>query len=368
MPRLLCAISGHGYGHLSQCAALLNHLPLWLPDLQLQILCPLPTAVLAEQLTLPFHHIRQALDVGLVQTDALQVDLSATRTALRTLHHDWPRRLQSAEQQLLSLQPDLLLADIPYLALAAAAACGLPSVAIASLTWDAVLAAYFLQASDNTAQADHQQWWQTMREGYATTTLALLPAPSIIPHPFPHARHIDPLTLPGQRNPQRLRRLLQLDPADRRPLVLISLGGIPARHLPINALSQCPDCHWLIDAIFDEQQPYLHPIEPLRRQIPFRDLAASVDAVISKPGYNTAVAATLHQIPFLYIPRGTFPDEPFITNWVTAHGRARQLSAAQFSTAQWLAPLFDLLQQAPPPAPSAQGAEQAAALLTPMLR
>jgi hypothetical protein len=337
--RLVCAISGHGYGHLTQCAALLNRLPDSIPNLHLHLISPLPTEVLAKQLHLPFTHTQAQQDVGLVQPDALQVDLQATAAALQRLHEQWPARLQAAQQQLQTLRADLLIADVPYLAIAAAAAIPIPSVAIASLSWDAVLAAYFQH------HPAFPQWWQTMRAAYARTTLALLPTPAIQPHPFPNARTIDPLTVTGHRDPARLRHLLQIEPHDQRPLVLLSLGGIPAGHLPIHTLQGLHDCHWLIDAPLAHPPAHLHPLPPLRAHLPFSDLAASVDAVISKPGYNMAVAATLQQIPFLYIKRGTFPDEPFITAWAEAQGRAGELTPAQFQSGQWLEPLFALLQQ-----------------------
>ncbi|WP_130471110.1 hypothetical protein [Candidatus Magnetaquicoccus inordinatus] len=368
MPRrLVCAISGHGYGHLAQSAALLNILPEWLSDLQIHILSPLPLPVLHKQLRIPFSHSPLQLDVGLLQSDALTVDLPATRNALRALHAQWPNKIKQTRQLFASLHSDLLLADIPYLALAAAATL-LPSVAIASLSWDAVLAAYFFPTTAQPTDPELLDWWQSMQSAYASATLALLPTPAIHPHPFPVAHSIAPLTLPGQRHPKRLRSLLHLSPQDQRPLVLLSLGGIPAHSLPIPALQHKTECHWLIDAPLEQPPPHLHPVSALQPHLAFSDLAASVDAVISKPGYNTAVAATLHQLPFLYIPRGTFPDEPFIISWAKEFGRAEELSPTQFYNAEWLEPLFALWQQPAKPAPSGNGAQEAAAHILPLLR
>ncbi|MBF0161626.1 MAG: hypothetical protein HQL88_04985, partial [Magnetococcales bacterium] len=249
-----------------------------------------------------------------------------------------------------------LLSDIPYLPIAAAADLGIPSVAIASLSWDAVLAAYFPHRDP-----DMTRWLQEMREAYQRTTLALLPTPAIREgHPFPCAEEIGPLTLPGHRRRLALRQALGLGEEDERPLILVSLGGIPSTRLPVAALAQEVRCHWLLDVAVAQPPGHLHHTAPLLAQWSFADLSASVDGVVSKPGYGMAVAATIQQIPFLYLRRGIFPDEPPICAWMEAHGRALELTAEGFYGGDWYAPLRELLDRPARCAPPADGAEQGA--------
>ena len=40
-----------------------------------------------------------------------------------------------------------------------------------------------------------------------------------------------------------------------------------------------------------------------RREWAYADVAASVDAVISKPGYGTVTECIANSVPFIYVPR-----------------------------------------------------------------
>ncbi|MEO5363828.1 MAG: hypothetical protein H7838_09435 [Magnetococcus sp. DMHC-8] len=372
--RLYCAISGHGFGHLAQTAALVNRLAEEWPDLTVHIVSPLPRTVLARMVWPPFSLECRAQDVGLVQSDPMQIDQAATLHALRQLHDHWPQHMETEQASLAAWQPDLLLADIPYLPIAAAAALGIPSVAIASLSWDAVLAAYFFRGTIPAAtphgwvEPAAAHWWQTMRQAYGQTTLALLPTPAILDHhPFPRAEPINPLTSPGHRRRLALRQALGLAPGDERPLVLVSLGGIPGHRLPIHALRQEERCHWLLETAPPDRPDHLHDTLTLLDGWSFADLSASVDGVVSKPGYGMAIAATVQQIPFLYRRRGLFPDEPPICQWIQETGRAQELTPEQFDTGQWFAPLRALLAQPVKTPPPANGAAQGAALIRRLL-
>ncbi|MBF0584180.1 MAG: hypothetical protein HQL80_08100 [Magnetococcales bacterium] len=358
--RLCCVVSGHGFGHIAQTAALVNRLAAELPALQLHIISPLPRPLLARMIGVEFSLECRAQDVGLLQSDPMRIDLSATAQAVRRLHDDWSRQLAVEKASLSAWRPDLVLANIPYLPIAAAAELGIATVGVASLTWDAVLAAYFL-AGDGP-DPEITGWWRAMREAYAGTSLALLPMPAIVEnHPFPRAELIGPLITLGRPRREALRRLLGLAEADERPVILVSLGGIPARHIPVQALAREEGFHWLLDVDLPAHPGHLHAISVLLGHWSFADLSASVDGVVSKPGYGMAVAATVQQIPFLYLRRGTFPDEPPICGWMEAVGCAMELTAAQFYGGDWSVALRSLLDRPVRPLLSANGAEQGVA-------
>lgn len=360
--RLCCAVSGHGFGHVAQTAALVNRLAEQLPTLDLHIISPLPHPLLARLFRVNFSRECRSQDVGLLQSDPMRVDLPATLQALRLLHDNWSHRLAAEVAALTAWKPDLLLADIPYLPIAAAAQLGISTVAIASLSWDAVLAAYCLDATNGPIDPEIEGWWQTMREAYRCTTLALLPTPAILDnHPFPHATQIGPLVPLGQPCRAVLRQMLGLAVADERPLILVSLGGIPTRHMPLQALVQEEGFHWLLDLPLPAHPGHLHSIPALLDRCSFADLSASVDGIVSKPGYGMAVAATVQQIPFLYTRRGVFPDEPPICSWMEAVGCALELTTAQFYSGDWATALRGLLARPTKAVLSAKGAEQGAA-------
>lgn len=357
--RIWCAVSGHGFGHLSQVAPLLRVLRARLPDLHVHVVSALPQAVLARLLDMACSSETRALDVGLVQPDPMQVDKEATAAGLRALYGAWSRHLEKEKRAMAAWKPDLILSNVPCLPLAAGADLGIPTVAIASLTWDAVLAAYFPLDDPEVFG-----WWHAMRRVYAGSTLALLPAPSIVEgHPFSQVEHIHPLTTRGHRRRVMLRQQLGIAASDDRPLILVSLGGIPAQEIPVEALIQEKRFHWLLDVPFSASPGHLHRMHLLLNSWRYPDLSASVDGMVSKPGYGMAVAAGVQQIPFLYLRRGAFPDEPPICRWLDRVGRCQELSPRMFYSGAWYDPMQALLSRLPKPAVPGNGAEQGAAII-----
>ena len=357
-PRIWCAVSGHGFGHWSQVAPVLNQLAKRFPGLTVHVCGQLPGPLLARTLDVPYTHTARAQDVGLVQSDPMLVDVAATRTALAALHGDWHGGLEQERRELAAWSPDLLLADIPCRPIEAASLERIPSAAIASLSWDHVLAAY-LPLSDPVVQG----WWQTMRHAYALTDLALLPEPTISASTFPQATAIPPITVTGRRRSAELRAALGLDRADDRPLVGVTLGGIPATTLPVRQLLGERRCHWLMDVPIPPGSDHLHDMRRLPGHWPFVDLTASVDALVSKPGYGMAISSVAHGVPFLFSRRGIFPDEAPIAAWLERHGRARELDREQFQSGAWAEAIFELLARDAPPRPPLDGAERAAECL-----
>ena len=134
-PHLLLAVSAHGYGHLAQCAPVVNALRARLPALRLTIRSGLPRAYLASRIRGRFAHQARSDDFGVCNRGGLEVDLEATAARYRDLHRDWPQHLAEVARELRTAAPDLLLADIPYLTLAAAQSAGIPRLALCSLTW-----------------------------------------------------------------------------------------------------------------------------------------------------------------------------------------------------------------------------------------
>src|SRR5690606_32411288 len=88
-------------------------------------------------------------DVGLVMNSAFDIDFDASAGVYRRLHADWDTRVDRAAQRLRRLSPDLVLADVPYLTLAAAQRAGIAAVALCSLNWADIYRHYF--ADDPTA-------------------------------------------------------------------------------------------------------------------------------------------------------------------------------------------------------------------------
>ena len=132
---LYVALSGHGFGHLAQVAPVLNEWRRRWPEAQLTVQSALPEAVLRQRITGEFAAVAGTADFGMVMANALTTKVVESLAAYRAFHAEWAERLAWQEQLLRKAAPDLLLADIPYLSLAAAARLGIPALALCSLNW-----------------------------------------------------------------------------------------------------------------------------------------------------------------------------------------------------------------------------------------
>ncbi|WP_143711445.1 hypothetical protein [Magnetococcus marinus] len=319
--------------------------------LQLHIHCQVDTPRLARKLgTLPWQHDRRSADIGIVQQDPMVADLPATVAALNEACRNWPALLKQECARIRAFAPDLVLADIPPLTLAAGAKLNVPTVALSSLSWDAIYASYFAQHPNLT------QWLYPLQAAYASAHLALLPIPHMGGRRFSHTLEIPPIWEPGSARPQALRARLGIDAQDKRPLLLVSLGGIPSKNFPLTPLLKANDQHILLDLPHRPACPHLHGLAPLAHW-PFADIMASVDGVVGKPGYNMAVETVAYNLPFFYAARGHFADEPPIEAWLARFGRAQAYTWQRLQQGAWLAD-WSTLQQRPAPAkPALNGAQ-----------
>ncbi len=357
-PRINVAISAHGYGHLTQTVAVLQALAHHHENMVLRIQSDLDRAIIADRLgNLDFDHEKIQMDVGLVQPDPLHVDLMSSLEAYAVFHDRFEEKVKEEALKLRDWGADIVLSDISYLALAAAAHADIPGIALASLSWDHIVKAYFDMESTQVLV-----WYQHIKEAYEQSTLALLPEPALTGDNFKRVQPIAPVYIPGQKN-SSIRKELDIDHDDTRPLVLCSLGGIGSEQIPVEAMQKQSDFHWLIhvDRVLPTMD-HLHTIERLSHW-PYRHIIASVDGVIGKPGYGMAIEVAAHDLPFVYTRRGHFPDEPVISQWLDQHARALEISKGEWLTGNFTKPLASLWAQPKKPKQPLNGAEQAASAL-----
>jgi hypothetical protein len=329
--------------------------------MELYIQCGLPRELIEDRLgTDSFHHEQRLLDVGLIQKGPLTPDIQQSRSAYRKLHHNYKEKIREEGEKLKQIAPDLLISDIPYLPIAAAEQAGVPSVALASLTWDYIIQSYF-----GGNDPESRQWYEEAQASYAKATLALLPTPAMDGDCFPNKIEIPPIAAVGARQPE-LRGELGIKGRDRRPLVLCSLGGIPGADLPIAAMEQAIEFHWLINVMHLPEQENIHSLNHCGRY-PYKEIISSVDGVVGKPGYGMAVEVVALDLPFIFVQRGDFPDEPYIVQWLLQHGRAKEVTAQQWRTGEIVEPLIEMMAEKRKIAIKADGAEQGAKIIMEMM-
>ena len=97
---------------------------------------------------------------------------------------------------------------------------------------------------------------------------------------------------------------------------------------------------------------------------------ASVDVIMTKPGYGTTIEAVATRIPVVYVCRYDFTEEKQLVAYLHRYGRGVELSRADFLEARWEPAIRQALTLPTPasPPPACTGADDAAMQLMPFLR
>jgi hypothetical protein len=349
MTRVLLDVSAHGFGHLAQSAPVVNDLAQRSPGLAVTVRADLPVHVLGERLAPAFRHITGRGDPGLAMTDALSVDRSASLRRYRAFHADWDRDVAHEADWLAREGFDLVVADVPYRSLAAAARAGIPGVALCSLDWAGVFDHYL--GDEPGAAAIHEQ----ILAAYGDAAVFLQPEPHMPMTYLANRRPIGPITAPRMGGDPDLRQRL----AGSRRLGLVSLGGIPFALAPEH-WPEDPDTLWVVPGAAAERPDQA---DPAKLGILPLELLDAANVVVTKPGYATFVEAAARGVDVLYLPRGDWPEEPFLMDWIHRHARAAALPRKALEAGDFAEHWHGLQAQPAPPAPECHGAAEAAGVL-----
>jgi hypothetical protein len=406
MPHLLVDVSAHGYGHVSQTAPVVNELVRRIPGLRVTLRCAAPPEFLRQRFSCAFEHFPVALDFGMKMSNAVDVEVESSAAAYREFHADWEVKVQQAAQQVRALRPDLLLANVPYLSLAAARVAGVRAVAMCCLNWADIYGHYC--NSDAGSAAIHAQ----MLAAYNSAEVFLKVQPAMDMPEILNARSIGPIAQVGRNQRARIdASLLPPPPCTRKgegaetslnpnsctvstpipafplqggrngpdtdglfvpganiphqKLILVAMGGIEFR-LPLERWPRFGGVRWLVPQAWDIARDDMAAIESLG--LPFGDLLASCDAVLTKPGYGTFAEAACAGVPVLYVSRRDWPEEPYLVRWLEQNDACREVERGRLHGGDLEDVLRELWSRPRPPAPVAGGAAEAAGILAGMLQ
>lgn len=320
---IYACISSHGFGHGSRTASVLCELAALRPDWRLVLSTGLPAAFLS----LAFGTVRverrgHRWDVGMVQSDALAVDPSATLAALEQLDAELEDRI-AAEVAWLNRQrqPVLVLGDVPPPAARIAAGLGAPLVWLASFGWDAIYA---------PCGGALGQRAQACRALYAQGDL-LLRCPLSLPMPWGIPEQPLGLTCSRPRGaPHQLAARLRLPP-DRERCVLISFGGLGLQLDP-TLLARWPEHVFIGTDPALAAQPNGRVLPPELRPL---DVMPLVGRLITKAGYSSFCEAFSQNVGIHLVERHGFAEAPVLERALQDHGRHRLLRLQQLLQGDW---------------------------------
>lgn len=342
MPLIWTAITAHGYGHAAQVAPVLNELGKLVPDLKAILRTTVPSSFFDDRLTIPWELQSVEQDVGCVQKGPLEIDVPATWKFHFEFHAEWDQRVAAESEAINACNPQVVLADTPYLALNAGHEAGIPTVGLANLTWGEILEPF--SDKDDSAQ---RKILEAMRQAYGLADHALRIAPGLPMPSFSGITDIGPIAELVQPRRSELRHALGLRGDEQ--VVLVGFGGVPLDRLPWTEMERMEGYHFIVDGPKPPSSRRIHSRQTLPYS--FRSLLASVDVIMTKPGYGTTVEAVALGLPVLYVRRHNFADEPPLVDYVRRYGRGRELSHEEFRTGNWSVALERVRQVHPATSP-----------------
>lgn len=353
--RLVAYVSGHGFGHASRVSEVLRALRRRAPGVAIAVRSTVPRWFFEPTLgdALTYGHSR--LDVGVVQSDSLTVDIDATAAAYGAIEAQRDALIAAELAALAPLRPDVVLADIPALAFDVAAALGVPGVAMTNFSWDWIYADY---ARDHPAFAPLVA---ALRRSYGQATLLCrLPLHGDLAA-FPRRRDVPLVARRAVRERDDVRARLQL-PRDHR-LVLLSFGGIGLTLEQVPALAGVSFVGTSGAAVETRGCRLLGNEQLTAAAVRYEDLVGAVDAVMTKPGYGIVAECIANGTPIVYTSRGRFAEYEVLVAGIEAHLANAFIDPADLRAGRWHAALERVWSMPSPPPPAIDGAAAVAELL-----
>ena len=312
--RLFISISHHGFGHIGQMAPVLNLLMEGYPELKITIQCAMDKSLLSQWFHFPFTHRQDTSDIGMLMTNALDVQAQQSHRAYKELHSHWAKQLVLKSREIARSKADLVISNVSYVTLAGAHEARVPSIGLCSLNWADIYEAYC------GALPQSEGVLRTIRKAYSRAEKFLIPTPGMPMRSLPNREFIGPIARIGNKSDE-VRARWGLEDTDK--LVLISLGGTNFK-IPFEKWPRLDSVKWIVpDTGFADRDDC---ISFRQLNTPFIDVLANCDAAITKPGYGMFTESACNQIPVLYCPRADWPEEPCLVNWIGHNGQAQPVS------------------------------------------
>lgn len=351
-------ITAHGYGHGVRSCDILSALLARHPEARFTVTTDLPESFLRSRLALADGRLvvrPGAFDVGMVQKDSIRVDVAATLAEALGLVEDRARLVDFEAEYLRGEGADLVVADIPSIPIEAAAAAGIPAVAVGNFSWDWIYSPFVVR---------DPRWRPVIRmfeEGYrqAKWLLKLPFSPSM--SVFSRQVDIPLLAKPGRARRGELARMTGADEGKR--WVLLSFTSLDWDEAALGTVEELADFEFFTVKPLDwEGRRNIHAVD--RAAVGFSDVLASVDVVVTKPGYGILSDCVVNAKPMVYADREDFIEYPLLERELKRFLRNVHIPAADLYAGRLQAAL-DAIETAPAPNETLAGggAEQAADLL-----
>jgi len=313
-------VSAHGYGHGVRSCQIIQALNAEFPQVTVHVISELPWEFLANQIDVKRNVLRaDSFDVGMTQLDSIRVDVPSTLARIQKLYARREDRAAREAAYLVEQGIGLVVVDIPALPVEAAARIGIPRLAVGNFGWDWIYSEFVSQA------AGWQPIVDILREEYAQTNLLLrLPFCERM-KVFPRIEDIPLVASPGKSRKAEIVDLTGCDPG--RKWILLSFTTLAWSETALARVERLKEYEFFTVLPLEWHRGNIHPLH--RGQMPFSDILASVDAVISKPGFGILSDCIANKKPLIYADRSDFREYAILVEALQKYIRHVHIPSAE---------------------------------------
>lgn len=334
MKRILYYISGHGYGHATRSIEVIKNIRQQNPQTEIHIQSNAPRWLFLLNLKNEFHFIAKSCDVGAVQKNSFDVDQHATLSRFANFYASFSLRIAAEKSYIQKNKIDRIVGDVPPLAFLAAEACDLPSVAIANFSWDWIYTPY--------AEKYPEYAWvpDKVKEAYGKAGILLrLPLHGDL-HAFRNITDIPFIAREARMESTVVRKQLQV--GKREKLILVALRREDLAAVRLDKLAKLSGFRFLFFSPVPQADNFISVAADF---LPFPNLIAAGDLVVSKPGYGIVSECLANRTPLLYTARKNFREYDVLTEGIEKLNMGRLMNFRDFIEGDWQMALAELLDK-----------------------
>ena len=306
----LCfSITAHGFGHGAISCSVINRLMQHYPDIKISVLTLLDKRYLNARLVGKFNYYHVGSDFGMLMHSAIDIDVESSQRKYQQLFDNWQQHVDYEKQLLSKINPDILISNISPITLDAAQQLNIRTASVAPFNWAQIYQAYCLDDSYKT-----QSIYQKMNTIYQAVDQVFKPIPHV---PLGDGNEINIASI-NDLPAGDLTKLLGKLPRNTKRIGLIALGGLPFP-LDLQNWYQEEGLQWLVDDVVPISRTDISQISSLN--IPFLQLLACCDLIITKPGYGTyceiASIAKHKKIRVMSLVRPDWPETVYLNQFLS---------------------------------------------------
>ncbi len=332
-------VSAHGYGHGVRSCDIIRSLNRLYPHIGVEVVSSLQPDFLFNRISDTQNNIRKnSFDIGMVQKDSIQVDVAETLARLDRLYENSREVIESEARLLKENKVSMVVCDIPDLPMESAVIADIPKVAIGNFGWDWIYSGFIAQ---------DRRWGrivERIRNAYGKADLLLRLPFSDTMAAFPVIEDIPLVASPGNSRRDVIAKLARCGISKK--WILISFTSLNWSEEALDRIEKVTECEFFTVHPLQWKRKNIHTLYP--SQVPFPDIVASVDAVVSKPGFGILSDCIVNRKPLIYAERSDFPEYAVLETAIRKYLRNIHIPAAALYCGN-LMPSIDRIWDRPEP-------------------